>query len=469
MKRISTLLLSAAMLFGAVGAAQATEFKAKGQYDFAFGWAENNNFYANSNDHGDDRNDDSFIAKQRLRTQVNFITSESLQGVVMFEIGNTHWGNKKQGGALDADQTVVEVKRAYLDWIIPSTDIAVRMGIQGLALPSATGLGNPVFNADVAAMTFNYKIYDMFSITSFWARPFDASTKDDTTNKHGADDEADLFGGVLNVTGDGWALTPWGVYGQIGASSGLYDYVHGGSNHAEKISTRGTNNAEAWWLGTGFELTMFDPLTFAMDVMYGDLHKTDLSTVEGVRDDFGTRGWFVDANLNYKLDWATPGLFGWYSSGDSKDGVADGQYGRIPTIGTDGGFAPTTFGMAGSAGIGTDSVVSTTAAGTWGIGIQLADMSFIEDLTHTLRFAYYKGTNDHEVGLAKTISTENLYLTDKDHAFEVNFDHKYQIYENLAAFVELGYINLDIHEDSFAHNDDTDDAWKAQVLFQYKF
>ena len=69
----------------------------------------------------------------------------------------------------------------------------------------------------------------------------------------------------------------------------------------------------------------------------------------------------------------------------------------------------------------------------------------------------------------------DFYLTDKDHAFEVNFDHKYQIYENLAAVLELGYINMDLDRSTWKRNvstnghHKTDDAWKAQLSFQYKF
>ena len=107
MKRISTLLLSAAMLFGAVGAAQAVDIKAKGQFEFAFGWGKNlagNKGFNSGSAHQD------FIARQRVRTQINFIASEALQGVLMFEIGDTDWGRTKSGnqgpssgGALDAD------------------------------------------------------------------------------------------------------------------------------------------------------------------------------------------------------------------------------------------------------------------------------------------------------------------------------------------------------------------------------
>ena len=121
----------------------------------------------------------------------------------------------------------------------------------------------------------------------------------------------------------------------------------------------------------------------------------------------------------------------------------------------------------------------------------MADISFIEDLSHTLRFAYYRGANGHELiekgyvtsrnGLMRGVSndsryaTDPFYLTDKDSVIEVNFDHKYKIYENLTAVVELGYLHRHADKDVGKHqtlserSDKNDDAWKAQVNLQYSF
>ena len=55
----------------------------------------------------------------------------------------------------------------------------------------------------------------------------------------------------------------------------------------------------------------------------------------------------------------------------------------------------------------------------------LADISFIDDLTHTLAVGYCIGTNDAAMvchGSAEGIESGNVYLTTKDHAWEVNFD-----------------------------------------------
>ena len=490
MKRITTLVLAMAFAFGGISAAQAdgVDVKVKGHWQFAFGWAEG----FNDSVHGstdDNATDDNFIAKQRVRVQSNFIVSEELQGVLMFEIGKSDWGTGH--ARLDGDQTAVKVKRAYLDWVIPQTEVAVRMGLQGMVLPSATGFGNPVLEADVAGITVSAPINDMFAVTAFWARPFDAYGHVDGADKW--DDEVDMIGLMLPVTGDGWKVTPWAMYMAVGGNSGIYDYMFDSQKFATYDTSKANpwtasnserDNTSAWYLGGAFELTMFDPLTFGMDVIYGRMNEIDVTgqTMNdwSVTGGLEMAGWLVDARIDYAMDWATAGLFGWWGSGDDSDAWETGDLGRLPAFANDGGnFAPTTFGFAGTYGIAEDTYVSGTGTGTWGIGIQLADMSFVEDLSHTLRVAYYRGTNDsnnaeHRGDMLRMSSSDSLYLTDEDQAIEVNFDHQYKIYENLTAVVELGYIHLDTDHDTWnsygnSDRDDTDNAYKAQVMLEYKF
>lgn len=482
MKKLRWLVVLAAMLFTTAANADGIDVKVKGVWDFVFGWGVNENFYNNREGH---RDNDNFIARHRVRTQINFITSEYLQGVLMFEIGGLNWGRDggskngpASGGGLDADGVNVKTKRAYLDWIIPNTDVSVRMGIQGVSLPMANGYCNPVFSADVAGIVVNTPITDMVGLTAFWLRPFNQNLNDGTNNY--LNDEMDMFGLVLPITGDGWSVTPWAVYSQVGNAAGYYEYITTYAGGAVSASAgNDKDSAHAWWAGLSTQIDIFDPLSFGFDLMYGRLSKADITydTPIGAFDgELGTKGWFFEAALNYKLDWGTPGIFGWYSSGDDRDDVDDGWFGRMPVVGVDDGFTPTSFGLAGSyTGISSNSVISISGTGTWGIGLQLADMSFIEDLTHTLRVAYYRGTNDSDIikdaaGLdaAPHLSGEYIYLTDKDSVWEVNFDHQYKIYENLTAVLELGYLNLNLDEDVWAEHR-TDDAWKAQVIFRYKF
>ena len=118
------------------------------------------------------------------------------------------------------------------------------------------------------------------------------------------------------------------------------------------------------------------------------------------------------------------------------------------------------------------------------MGIHFSGISFVEDLTHSLRFAYYQGTNDSD--LIKNTRNGNynryyqyaadaLYLTDKDSVWEINLLNEYQIYENLTMAVELGWLHLRADEDTWRRYSGTgkgkenDNAWKAQIMFQYSF
>lgn len=496
MKRITTLMLAMALVLGSIGVAKADgiDVKVKGQWDFSFGWVDNAHFREsyipqNGYTHKDGKGSkgDNFQATHRIRTQVNFITSEYLQGVLMFEIGNINWGQKRSGGALDTDGINVETKLAYLDWVIPNTEVAVRMGLQTLTLPS-TPMGSPLFDADVAGIVVSSPITDWLSAALFWIRPFDQEWQDG--DDRSLSDETDAFGLLLPVTFEGIKFTPYFIWGRIGVNSGAYEYLFaaGRSDYPASLISE-SDHAQAWWLGAHLELSLIDNLVFNLEGIYGNLSRANLdgyaghdSNAWGSTMDIKTSGWIVAATLDYKLDFMTPGIFGWYASGDDSDAFEDGELGRMPVLGNDSGsFGPTSFGSAGYYGINqwsNSGTIMGTGTGTWGVGIQLADISFIEDLSHTIRVAYYRGTNDSDNirnnGKYLQYSADRFYLTDEDYVWEVNFDHQYKIYENLTAVLELGWLRMHSDKGTWGTSNqyglkENDNAYKAQIAFRYKF
>ena len=54
------------------------------------------------------------------------------------------------------------------------------------------------------------------------------------------------------------------------------------------------------------------------------------------RGDTQREGWLVKALVEYKMDWGTPGIFGWYASGD--DGNVKNGSERMPTVSGCGNF-----------------------------------------------------------------------------------------------------------------------------------
>ena len=331
-------------------------------------------------------------------------------------------------------------------------------------------------------------------------------------------DNLDLFMLSVPLTFDGLNVTPWAMYGIRGKNAlrGLEDPVNGspwetsdgklgltlpgltpGLNYADENITPLTNSSTSkqygslFWAGLPVGITMFDPLNIEFDINYGYSEAMGRYDVlkrgeETVRASTGRQGWLAKALVEYKMDWATPGIFGWYASGD--DGNVKNGSERMPSIAGAGNF--TSFigdGNLSWSPVANGCDWSMSYAGTWGIGGQLKDMSFLENVTHTFRIAYWGGTNAPSmVKYMKEASSwqggyggDGPYLTTNDGLLEFNLVNTWQAYENLSVNLELGYVANMIDKDTWkkaGYNNgagngsfDKQDAWKAQLVFQYSF
>ena len=512
MKRICTLLLAAGMLLGVATGASAIDFKAKGQWLMGFGLAETNPIHKSRNDNVKTTNTkDQFGAQQRVRLQLDAVASEALSGTVFFEIGNQVWGSNKAGvggGALGADgANAIKVKRAYIDWMVPQTDLKFRMGIQGVTLPNKAG-GSAIMDTDAAGVTASYQFNENVGLTAMWVRALNDNYAGE--DSHGVDnyrqnflDNADLFALMVPVKLDGFEITPWAMYGAAGKNS-LNGYnVQGGWGTADGDlsytmrpypATMGAmgNTSKAYgnmfWAGLPFAITAWDPLNIEVDVNYGYVEamgRYDAWKGPRVADNFKRgsterQGWLAKALVEYKMDWGVPGIFGWYGSGD--DGNVKNGSERMPSIVPMGNF--TSFLGDGNYGwMYTDYAVDYS--GTWGLGLQIRDMSFVEDLKHTFRVAYWGGTNSPSMakymGQARDWANgydqdnNGPYLTTNDGLLEFNLVNSYQMYENFDVNLELGYIANFVDNDTWNkagnHNSSfqKQDMWKAQLIFAYSF
>ena len=302
MKKVITLLLAAGLVIGAASAANAVDIKAKGLWHNAMSFADRNFEKHNGSD--------KMQNATRIRTQIDVIASESLKGVVYFEIGPQNWGKGADGASLGTDGKVVKVRYNYVDWVIPQTDAKVRMGLQNFSLPGFA-LPNVILGgggADGAGITLSYQFNDMAGMSLFWMR----AENDNTTIDRGVGNAMDFVGLSVPLTGEGWQLNPWGMYGNLGKNSlnevgengeslivGLLPYGQDGVSVVAKDS-----NNPAWWLGIGGELTTFDPLRLAFDFAYG---KADWGKAANGQD-LTRQGWLLSGIAEYKLDHVTPGL-----------------------------------------------------------------------------------------------------------------------------------------------------------------
>ena len=506
MKKLMTLALAAAMMLGAATGANAIDFKAKGQWIMSFDYGMHGDFAkskANRNS-GYGTNEDEFEARQRVRLQLDAVASEALSGTVFFEIGDQIWGDQDTGGALGADQKVVELKRAYIDWMVPQTDLKVRMGIQGLALPSFTTNASQIIDDDVAAITLNYQFNENVGLTAFWARPYnDNGGYKSQWSGQAYDnymDNMDMFAVLLPLTFDGVKVTPWVMYAAMGP--GMFDNLgeKDPGNAWGRASTgmisgfKGTDwndtYGNAFWAGITGEVTYWDPFRIAWDVNYGSAAYADQK--------MNREGWLASLLLEYKLDWGTPGLYGWYSTGDDNNPRNGSE--RMPTVSANGNNDFSNFAFNGNPYIARECVLGSTMVGTWGIGARLKDVSFLEDLKHTLRVNFMGGTNAPK--MAKYVGYNDLtagkrgmnadylhmgadafdpiYLTTEDYALEVGLTNTYKMYDNFTIMLDAAYIAMWLDDSrstwgknamsGFADkNGGTYDAWNVNLSFVYSF
>ncbi|MEG2173287.1 MAG: outer membrane homotrimeric porin [Desulfovibrionaceae bacterium] len=494
-----TLALSAFLTFVGSAEAAAVEFKTSGEWLWAWGGVEST-LVKDSNG-----NKDVFDARQRLRLQLEAIVSDSLSGTLRLQIGDIAWGKAEDGGALGTDGTIVRVRDAYLDWKIPHTELSLRMGLQGLALPNAAG-GSSILDEQVAGIVSNYTFNDTVGLTAFWVRPFNdnytgfSGPARSGSNAQGFLDNADYVGLSLPLKFEGVEVTPWAMLGFVGrnaldASTKDGESVDGPSLYhtmplpfsqgtVQDGSFRAKNHAYAsqFYAGLPIVVAAFDPFNIELDINYGyaagfgNYSLTDrLGTTR--RADSMRQGGLIKALVEYKLDWGTPSILGWYASGD--DGNVKNGSERMPSIAPSSNF--TSFMQDGPNGWSLDGGYDKmlTYAGTWGVGLQLRDLSCIEDLRHTLRVVYWGGTNAASM-IRQTSNPQawnnesGLYLTTLDHLVEINVDNNYRIYENLEAVVELGYIINGMDRDAWRKHSaeksyQNADAWKAALLLKYTF
>ena len=496
-KRLTTLLLAAGLILGVASSAEAIEFKAKGIWISMFEYGGGGNFVKEDrqgkNVTGWGRwGEDEFEAKTRVRLQLDAVASENLSGTVYFEMGAFAWGRADRGGALGGDRTIVKIKSAYMDWAIPGTKIKTRMGLQRIHLPDYSSEASQVFDGDVTGVSVNVPINDNFGVTAFWARPFNDNWGGAEDRPANYLDNVDLFALTVPMTFEGARITPWAMLGIVGEnafrSSGTGKYYDAGYG--------GGLSPAAFWAGITGEITAADPFRLAWTFNYGSF-----STGEKA---LNKQGWHASLLAEYKLDWGTPGIYGWYSSGD--DGNIKNGSERMPSLDynneSTSGFSG--FGQLGTWTIGRDAVLGYTLAGTWGIGARLKDISFIDKLKTTLRVNLYNGTNDAEMarhiksGAAGVVEVPSatyngydrdfysanpngIYLTEKDYAMEIGMMTTYQIYENLRLLVEANYIALWLDQSSdvwggfrnaqgqWVGANSVEDCWNVNVSFIYRF
>jgi hypothetical protein len=461
MKRIALAILAIAFVIGSVAPSFAVEMQARGSWRASGAW------YDFENENSDvQAQTETFRAQERARIWFDFVANENLKAVLGLEIGDVVWGSSPAGD-LGTDGVAIEVKHAYFDFNIPNTDVNVKAGLQGIYIPG--NLGSPIMDDDAAAIMVSAPINDMVSVAAGWIRAVDLedgthdvnkyqdyfyNSTDGSTKPVGGEytlgkDEVDTLALLVPVNADGFSVTPYFLYTMIGKNA--VDELPLINSVLPIDGLNWSDDATMWHAGFSGQLDMFDPIVVLMDAAYGSLG------AEVAGDDIDIKGWFFDLAVDYKMDFMTPEIFFYYTSGDDDD---DDEISVFPSISADLNFS--SFVMDGAA-LGECEMFNSDPADLpmWAIGLKLKDINFIEDLSHTFTFYYAKGTSDKD-------SLYAYRFMEDDSLIEVNFDTKYQIYDELAAYLELGYYKFDWDKDE-GRTAFPEDGYKAALGIKYDF
>ena len=454
-----------------------TKFHLAGDLDISFNYADGVAFNNN-------RNMDAFSVPQRLRLFASAIVSNEFSLHALVRIKPDRWGEDgtpNSGYNLDGDGNIFLTRFIFAKWK-PYDKTNVHMGIIPLALPFA-GYRNGVLDTSVGGISADYSFTPDMKATLAWGRAYD--NVDRATGK--TDDDADLFVlmASLNFPEYNFKFSPWAVYANIGDDSKYWQDRVPHITHSPVIPgvnpwdapRRKTvhNSGDGIWAGFASAFTN-GPFSLKADFAYGQITTDKCSQAEALN--YNTSGWHASLKADYKLSWGVPALFGWYASGsDYDDVVNDQKWGHLPSISTFGdGFAPTSLGFPGGGQgmINTGGLISFVPSGKWGAGAEIDEISFIENVKHTIRVAYYAGTNDNELAannpmgnLANT-KRDFILMVKDDHIVEVNFDHVWQFSPKVKIALFMGY--MDIHRSGkWGNQRNLDDVYAASLSFKYQF
>ena len=434
MKKLATLLVAAGMVVATSAPANAVDVKVDGSWRASM--ATGSKGFEGTN---------TSWARQRLRLGVTATASENLSGYFQFQMGKDTWGNTKDTHGLSGNVTL---RQSYIDWTVPGTTAKVRMGRFAMGLAGDAFGSNAVYSGDWGnkeGVAVNVPVNDNVSFDAMWTR---VGSKKHTDAGYDVDraKNDDMFALAANLKFNGVSGSVYAAYAALDGSG-----AYGAGYDTSDSSALGTNfkveEGDAYWVGFTSTFTAFDPFTLKLSAAYGSFEAQD-----GTGD---TAGWNVQAKASYKLGFGTPVLGGWYFSGMDED-----RDGLMPSLG--GYFTPTrAYHDAGKGLCGHTQIGLPT--GTWGVQAGIEGMSFVSGLSHDFLVTFMQGTNDEN-----SVDGSFYELSEEDTLVEFDLVSSYKIYKNLSAHLELSYIISDFGGVK-TENKYTEDDWKAELTFQYKF
>lgn len=491
MKRLITAGLALMLVFLMSGVALAVDVKAKGYWWMEAVSRNNWDFLGGEAATGEDS---TFSIEQKLRTAFYFTANENLRAVLDTQIGTNNWGNGLYGigagrsagtsaanGANTAGNGNIMLRKAYIEYKLPNTMVNLSVGFQTVTLPAAFGGGSAIFDDQVAAAVVSAPITENISITAGYARPYDANTAGATQTVTGSGTSSDVLFAAVPVKFGNYSITPFAAYANAG-----YQSVNGnGATSLGGYAGPNSSNSDGlrgYWGGAAFTGTVAENFKIMSDFNYGKVTYNTGST------NGGRSGFLFDAAVDYTgLSMMTPELFFTYSSGEDGNSTTHaGKSGRMPVIALPQNWAIGSFFFGERyelAGFVPGGGYTRATLGYWALGMSLKDITFTEKLSHTFNLLYAKGTNSkdylYEAGGNVRNANYGGFLTEKDSLWEVDFNSRYKIYDELTAYLYLGYVHAMYDKDTWGassisnaadiRNHAASDAYKIGLGLNYFF
>jgi len=193
MKRLLIVLIALVAIFALVLPASAAELK--------FGGYFHQKVYSTDNQHNgdDDVDDNTNWFYTRMRLYFDAIGSENIKAVTKLELDD-FWGESRIGslsadGGSNNDDAGLEIKNAYIDFMVPDTALNLKMGIIGAKLDKP-GI---VFNDDTSGIMASYK-YAEFAFHALYSRLGDNNDIGPTATitPTSSSDDVDIWAAAVN-------------------------------------------------------------------------------------------------------------------------------------------------------------------------------------------------------------------------------------------------------------------------------
>ena len=449
MKKFMTLLLAAGMMMTAANGASAADLKVSGGWGNSIDFSDNmiGKDALNKDRKGDEGHFDS---QNRLRLDMDFVVSEALSGRMQLQSWTFGFGT----------ENVLKARMLYVDWLVPGTDVQVRMGLQPFAMPSYVS-GSPILDDPFDGVSVHAPINDMVALNAGWIRlKGDMNLEFDQEYKaHGNVDLAYLN---ANISGENFEVTPWFMAGRAGSralaedgkATGFAKTYLGNSTDA----FNGGSNVMLYWAGLGGELN-FDPFRFTADFAY---------TANDADNQFERKGWYAALGAEMNTEFGTPFVKGWYASGEDDD-LTNGSERMLGNMGGAFDVSPTLFD--GDFQLFFARPDHNTPYGTWGVELGIKGVSFMDKLSHNFNVTYVQGTNDEAFASHVGADTNAAIkaMTSGDRVFDFGFTTTYEVYKNLSAGLLLAYMVTDFDEDLAGRDFNMGNSFRGTLCFFYGF